>query len=447
MRILPLLREAGAGWILILPVMQIIQLAYLGGLRDRGRFGFSPNALLLASMVPMVMMTWMSVAQYHARLMLSVSEMRVPHVMRMLCVTFSGLAAWTVFELLTPIVVLHGPYLQWLVFIFYALCSGVLATTFKRTWFETPIWLSCMLVAVIAAVGSRTVSPQWVDILAVALPFLIAWRLRVLIRAPRTGSHGELFRSLAAEQPGMKSGWGADSSAPTSSDALRVCLGPLYRRRGSRILLCFAPIPIMLLLGSHLHAVGFVQGFEPPAPFAVIFLGGFFLLSRVHRLADLLGNPSGEISELVLLPGLGARGLQRRALLREALIRPLVYYGLCLGGLLGSGWVLLRLSEVPIEPMLIAVPLCAVLILMLFTMMTVAVLSGRFARDSRWVESPAILPVLLSFAACLGYLSPHDWTPSLSRQGIVWVTLLSAMAVCLVRWGMELRRRPNLLCR
>jgi hypothetical protein len=479
MRVLPLLRQAGAGWVLILAAVEIIQLVTLGGLRERGRFVFSPNAMLLAGMVPMVIMTWMTVGQSHARLMLSAIELRVPRVLRMLCFTSSGLAAWTVFELLTPIVVLHGPYVQWLLFIFYAIGAGILAALFRGTHFETPISLSCMAVSLYASMGSHAVSPEWVEIPAVVMPFLIAWRLKVLIRALCSGSHGHLFRSLVAEGWSMTNRWNAASGAPASSGVppaapagrravfgennglrqhnadqsstcvLRVSLGPLYERRASRILLCYAPAPIVILLGSHASTAMFLEYLKFPVLVCVPSLGlsgVVFVRNRVRRLADLLCNPSGEIPELALLPGLGGRWLQRRALLREALVRPLAYYGLCLGGIVWSCWVLLRVSQIPIEPILfLAVPPSAML--MLFAMLTVGVLSRRLARDSVWFDfSLAFLMPTMSFSI-LRFLFPHDSTPSLPTwQSIVWVTVLGAMAACLVRWGIQLSRRPDLLC-
>ena len=474
MRMLPLLRQAGAGWVLILAAVEIIQLVTLGGLRDRGRFVFSPNAMLLAGMVPMVTMTWMTVGQNHARLMLSAIELRVPRVLRMLCFTSSGLAAWTVLELLIPIVALHGPYLQWLLFIFYAICTGILTGLFRGTQIETPISLSCMAVSLYASMGSHAVSPEWIEIPAVAMPFLVAWRLKVLIRALRSGSHGDLFRSLVAEGWNMTNRWNADSGAPqvstagrravfaennglrqrnadrSSAGVLRVSLGPLYERRASRILLCFAPAPITILLGSHVSTAMFVEYLKFPVLICVPFLGMLgvvFVRNRVRRLADLLGNPSGEVPELALLPGLGGRWLQRRALLREALVRPLAYYGLCLGGIVWSCWELMRVSQIPIEPILfLAVPPSAML--MLFAMMTVGVLAGRLGRDSAWFDvSLAFLMPTMSFSI-LRFLFPLDSAPSLPTwQSIFWVTVLGAMAACLVRWGIQLSRRSNLLCR
>jgi hypothetical protein len=448
MRVLLFLRQAGAGWILILPLLEIIQLAFWGGLRDRGRYVYSPNAMLLAGMVPMVMTLWMVVGQYQARLLVSVIELRVPRALRMLCLTLGGCAVLTVVELLAPIVVLHGPYLQWLLFIFYGICTGVLAALFSGSRFETPILFSCMVVDVLAAMGSSKVSPIWVELLAVALPLLIALRLRVLIRALRSGAYrGRFLRSLAELDERQKpTRWrNVDRS---SLDVVRVCLGPVYERSVSWILLCFAPLPIMILLGPRVPAAMFVPALKFPALMCVTLFVGLFFLNRVRRLADLLCNPSGEISDLALLPGLGDRRLQRRALLREALIRPLAYYGLCLGGLVGSGWVLVRLSQVPIEPMFLAVPSFALLTLVLFAMLTVGVLSGRLGRDNSWLERSAIFPVLFFLVACLSSLSPHAWTPNpLTWQSIAWATVLCGMAAFLVRWGVQLRSRPNLLRR
>ena len=475
------LREAGAGWIAILPVLEIVQLALWGGLRDRGRYVYSPNAMLLAGMVPMVAGMWMTVGQYQARLLLSAIELRVPGVLRMLCLTLSGFAAWTILELLAPIVVLHGPYLQWLLFVFCAICTGVLAALFRGTYFDIPILLAGGAVDIHAAMGSSIVSPKWVELLTVAMPFLIAWRLRVLIRALRSAAHDDLFlRSLAAvEGCNTPARWSGGSRATASSGARqvltawrravfgentglrqgtvdrsptgvwRVSLGPLYERRVSWILSGFAPVPILILLGSHASTVMFVQFFScfVLVGSALACFGVIFLVNRVRRLADLLGNPSGEIADLALLPGLGGRWLQRRALLREALLRPLAYYGLCLGGMVGSWWALLRLSQASIETILfLAVPPSAML--MLFAMMNVGVLSGRLGRDSTRIYDSVcfvIFPVFLFMDAGLGSL---NWTPSLSGWlSIAWVTVLGAMTACLIRWGIQLSRRRNLLCR
>jgi hypothetical protein len=486
MRMLLLLRQAGAGWILLLAVFEMIHLATLGGLRDRGRFVFSPNALLLAAMAPMVMVMWTTVGQYQARWALSANELRVPHVLRTLCFTLSGFAAWTVFELLAPIVVLHGPYLQWLLFIFCAICTGILAALFRGTYFELPILLSCGAVDVDASMGSSVASQKWVELLAIAMPFLIAWRLRVLIRALRSDTQGDLFlRSLAATEGwNMPARWSVGSRATASSGARRVLtawrravfgenrdsrhstvdrsstgvwrvsLGPLYDSRVSSILLCFVPLPIVLSLATHAHTVALTKSLAIPVLVGLPFLCGMlcvmFLLKRVRRLADLLYSPSGEIADLALLPGLGDRWLLRHALLRQVLVRPLSYYGLCLGGLVGSCWVLLRLGQTQIEPILFLVAPPAAM-LQMFAMMTVGVLSGRLGRDSAWFNgsmyfSPFLM--LLSMFAGLGSLPPHECTASLSAWlSIVWVIVLGAMAACLVRWGIQLSRRPNLLCR
>ena len=465
-RMLLFLRQAGAGWILILPLLEIIQLGFWGGLRDRGRYVYSPNAMLVAGLVPMVMTMWVAVGQYHARLLLSANELRMPRVPRMLGLTLSGFAAWTLFELLVPIVVLHGPYLQWLLFIVFAICTGVLVALFRGTWFEAAIFLTCAAVNLVAAMGSSVVSTTWVALLTVAMPFSIAWRSRVLIRALRSGTHRDLFsRSLAATDGGspltrrsVSSRATVGSSAHTadrsSTGVWRVSLGPLYERRMSWILLCFAPIPIMLSLASRAYTVAFAKLITIPLltslPLLVGIMGVMFLQTRVRRLADLLCNPSGEIADLALLPGVGGRGWQRRALLREVLVSPLSQYGLCLGGLVGSCWVLSRLGQAQIEPILfLVVPSSA--LLLLFAMMTVGVLSGRLGRDSTWFNGSIFFlapPMFFSLFTSKGILSRHDWTPSLSTwQSIVWVIVLGTMAACLVRWGLQLGRRPNLLCR
>ena len=481
-RMLLLLREAGAGWILALPVLELLQLVGLGGLRDQGRFVYSPNAMLLAGVMPMVMAIWTIVGQCHAKLVLSASELRAPRVLRTLCLTSSGFAAWTIFELLVPIVVLHGPYLQWLLFIFYALCAGVLVALFRNTWFEIPLWASWIAVDIHASMGSSIVSSTWVECLAVTLPLLIAWRLRVLLRALHTGTHGDLLRSLAAERSIMTAKWSAHSHAAASAGdarqvvpawqraffgeihqrtvdrssavAWRVSLGPLYERRVSWILLCFAPALIMLLLASHAYTVAFAKLFTIPVfvslPLLCGIMGAVFLQARVRRLADLLQVPSGEIADLALLPGLGDQWLVRRALLREALVPPLSYYGLCLGGLVGSCWVLWRLGQAQFDPILfLVVPPSA--LLLLFAMLTVGVLSGRLSRDSSWFNGSAFFvvpPTFLSMFAGVGPRPAHQWTANLPTWlSIIWLIVLGTMAACLVRWAIQLTRRPNLLCR
>ena len=253
---------------------------------------------------------------------------------------------------------------------------------------------------------------------------------------------------------GEKTGLRQRNVDRSSTEVLHVALGPLYERRVSWILLCLAPLPIMAALAAHAYTVAFAKFLEIPllviSPSLWGLSGVIFLMKRVRRLADLLGNPGGEISDLALLPGLGGRWLQRRALLREALVHPLAYYGLCLGGMVGSCWVLLRLGQAPIEPILfLVVPLSAMLTL--FAMMTVGVLSRRLGRDSAWFDGSVCLlipPMFLSLFAGLGSVSLHGCTPSLSTwQSIVWVAVLGAMVVSLVRWGTQLSRRPNLLCR
>jgi hypothetical protein len=475
-RVLRLLWRAGGGVTLILPVMQVIALVFVGGMRDRGRFVISPNSMLLTALTPMVIGVWAMVTQYHVRLMVSVTEIRVPQVFRLLCFTMVALAAWTVFELLTPIVVLHGPGLQWLLFVFFAICSGILAALFRSTYLETPIWLVCLLLVPGTSASSRDVSLTWVEIAAVVLPVLIAWRLQVIIRAFRAGSHGDFFRSFAIEA------WGGvqstDSITPgaevirrlmpqwlhtafgeggrprpynvdrSSRGTFRVCLESSHQLGLSWILGYLVVLPMMGLLGSHLTAAEILDVVKYPVSFGVPILGGFLLLTRVRRLADLLGNPSGEIADLALLPGLGDREAQKRALLEEALIRPLIYYGLCLSGLLGLGWVLPQLSQQPIDPLFLAVPSAAVLILLLFAMLIVGVLSGKVDRGSRWLDWAMIQPVCFFGIASISSLPRHDCIPALTTwPSIAWGVLFAAMVGLLTRWGIQLNRRQNLLCR
>ena len=477
------LLEIGAAWILIPAVIEIILLAWLGGLRDRGCFDFTRNEQLLAFTMSIVMFMWTPAVQYQSRLLLSASELRVPRVSRMLCLTLGGFAAWTFFALLAPIVVLHGPYLQWLLFVFYALCAGVLVALLGGTYLGTPVSVVCMVVGVDATLGSSTVSARWVEILTVAMPFLIAWRLRVLIRALRSGAHRDLLlRSLAEVEGWWKqpARWSTRSPATAGPGACQVLtawqrvvfgektrlrqpavdrsstgvwhisLGPLYGRRVSWILLCFAPLPIIVLPATHARTVAFATQMTGPVLMILAVLCGplgvMFILARVRRLADLLYNPSGEIADLALLPGWGGRWLQRRALLREALVRPLLYYGLCLGGMAGSCWVLVRLGQAHIEPILSLVLPPAALLAM-FAMMTAGVLSGRLGRDSPWFGRSMflMLPFMyLTMFAALDPVSPRDWLPTLLMwQSIAWAIVLGTMTIFLVRWVIQLSRRPD----
>ena len=480
------LLEIGAAWILIPAVIEIVPLVWLGGLRNRGCFDVTRNAELLAFTMSIVMFMWTPVVQYQSRLLLCASELRVPRVSRMLCLTLGGFAAWTILELLAPIVILHGPYLQWLLFVFYALCAGVLVALLGGTYLGTPVSVVCIVVGVDATLGSSIVSKRWVELLAVAMPFLIAWRLRVLIRALHTGARGALFlRSLAAvEGWAAPARWKSSTGYPaaagsgvcqvltawqravfgekahlrqpavdrSSTGVWHISLGPLYGRRVSWILLCFALLPIMVLLATHARTVAFATQMSGPVLMGLAVLCGplgvMFLLTRVRRLAELLYNPSGEIADLALLPGWGGRCLQRRALLREALVRPLSYYGLCLVGMAGSCWALLRLCQAHIEPILsLVVPPSALLVM--FAMMSVGVLSGRLGRDSPWFGRSIFLMfpfMFLPMFAALGSLAPQDRLPSLLMwQSIAWVIVLGSMAICLVWWGIGFSRRPNLL--
>jgi hypothetical protein len=462
------MRETGAGLILIPPVLVIIQLQWLGGLTDRGRFVYSPNVLLAAGTMPLVSMIWVMVGQYNTRMLHSAHELRVPVVLRTLWLTLTGFAVCTIFGVLVPIAVLHGPCLQWLVYTFDAICVGVIVALFTNSYFTLPVWFFGMAAEFGASFDSSPDSSKWFVALAVALPILITWRLRVLIRALGGDAHDELFsRSLAAVD-----GWNFQASSRSvtrmssgssaslrhrdvarfSAVAARICLGPLYEHNASVMLLCFASIPIMLLHATRAYTVAFAKLVTIPVwiglPFLLATIGVAFLQARVRRLAELLYDPSGEIADLAFLPGLGCRRQLRRALLREVLVRSLVQYGLCLGGIVGSCWALLRLGQAEIEPLLfLVVP--ALALLLLFAMMSVGVLSGRVGRDSAWLDRSILFllpPTLLSVFTGKGSLAVHDWASTASMWlSAVWTIVLCTMGACLVWWGIQLSRRIDLL--
>ena len=446
------MRETGAGGILIPPVLVIIQLLALGGLADRGRFLYSPNALLAAGTMPLLSAIWMMVGQYNVRVVYSAHELRLPVVLRTLCLGLSVNVCGTIVGVLIPIAVLHGPCLQWLLYTYFAICVGALLALFRNSSFTWLVWFLGLAAEFAACFDASPASFEWFGALAVALPLLIAWRLRVLIHALGGDAHDELFsRSLATDDSG---------NAPASSRtrphegelarspavAARICLGPLYEHKAHVVLLCFAPFIILLLHATRSYTVALAKFLTMPVWVSLPFLlgsgGAVFLRARIRRLAELLYDPSGEMADLALLPGLGCpRGL-RRTLAREVLVRWLLQYGLYLGGVVASCWTLLQLGQADFEPLLLLVAPAFALVL-LFATLSMGVLCGKVGRDSAWVDCAILFvfpPTLLGLFTGKGSLGVHDWASTASMWlGGVWMIVLCSLGACLAWWGVHAR--------
>jgi hypothetical protein len=305
------------------------------------------------------------------------------------------------------------------------------------------------------------------------MPALIAWRFKVLINGLRAGSCGEFSRSVAVEKWNMFASWsvkfgeseragaggafaaGTRTIGRSSAAAIRVALGPLYRRLEIWLWSFVFAAPVLLSLRPGVVTLTSAMFFVQLASFCWALIGAGMILVRVRRLADFLQNQGGEISDVALLPGLGNTRVHRRALLLEVLIRPLIHYALGMGMVIVGWSALMRVVRAPLQPILtLAFLACAMLLL--HATMSVGVLSRRLDRTSPWFNGWAYLLMICawgaSFArvlACvLGSRCVYESTLELPAWlNLLWVPVLGGMAACLVAWALQLSRRQNLLCR
>lgn len=487
-RLLTILRQTGAGFVLVLPVLQLVILKVVEA-RNVAPICLQPwqwNVLLVMS-AEIAFYMWFVAGSYHARLALAASQLRVPGVWRMLCCSLGVLAIWTLAGMLVPVVVLHGQIFLWVGVISCEIGAGLLVVAFAGSRFQGLIFFSCFGVSscLIWPEQVSSVSRQLIAILAVVTPFLIAWRLRVLVRGLRAGFYGVFFLSTAPGRLNMIEGWIVSPRAPkqagpdrawtawwttvfaeraglrrrsvsrSPADAFRVALGPLYRRIEVWLWLILFAAPILLSFRSRALNIISMLFFMGMVSFNWAAIGVTLVVFRVRRLADFLENQSGEISDLALLPGLGNRRVQRRAMLLEVLVRPLVHYALAMGIVIGGWWLLVRLVGMPLQPILTLTLLSCGMLMMLATM-SIGVLSRRLDRVGPW--SNVLASLLMVCTGCVSFPAPlacavglgcgHDLMPSPPVWvNLLWLPVLAAMAACLVMWTAQLNRRDNLLCR
>jgi hypothetical protein len=440
------LREGGAALPLLLALVPLLLTWPLQGRVAGG------EALILMGMIAIA---WTVVGMRHVRVALAARELRLPRVPRMLCFTLSTLAAWTLVAMRAPIVVWHDWPPLWPEFIVYGSCMGGLCALVANSWLAT---LATLLIGLElaflpafcwpaqAASGARA----QLTIVATVMLLLIAWRTAALDRAllrgwdprrlvePIGGGDADTLRSP------LLTGWRRRHSVQSPAAAMRVVLGPLYGRPALWIVLIVAALGAMLSpVADTLRSVRtspLLMATQALAPFLAIF-PGLWLVFRIRRLAALLGEPGGEIADLALLPGLGSQREQRSALLQQALVRPLIYYGLCLGGLVGAHALFVWHARMP--PALVGIlAVSAAAALLLFATLSVGVLAGRLSPASAWLKDWTMclfaLPVMLSLIT----IDRGTWG---ALFGLVWCMAAAPIVVCLIAWTIRLRQRPNLL--
>ena len=227
-----------------------------------------------------------------------------------------------------------------------------------------------------------------------------------------------------------------------------------WMKVGDTVWLIFMAIPITLSFLSQETISVFLQYYFGTVASAFAFSGVTVLVARARRSGELLWNQQGEIADLAILPGLGDTRCQRRALLHEALIRPLIHYTAWFCGVTGSWWVLVWTGRAPVQSILL-LPELMVSMLMLFATMSVGVLSSQLDRLSMWFKGAAWVSTIPAFFSLIslqlwsfGLLhAPASPSSLLIWQSIANVSIVGGMAVCLITWGIQLSRRPNLLCR
>ena len=95
-QVMAVMRQSGAGYILTLAALGVFEWWSLGQ-RPYQQSRFSPhiwNSLLVVSATPPVLLCWIIIGQYHARLLISGSRLRMPGMLRVVCISLLGAALW-----------------------------------------------------------------------------------------------------------------------------------------------------------------------------------------------------------------------------------------------------------------------------------------------------------------------------------------------------------------
>jgi hypothetical protein len=484
-QVMAVMRQSGAGYILTLAALGVFEVLFFGRHPyRRSRFGPYIWNSLFVGFTPLVLICWMAIGQYHARLVISVGRLRMPGVLRPVCISLLGAATCTIFALLGPIWLLGGPGLLPLSPFFLAICAGLLISLFGGTRWQLPIYVASFgFVISIFDFGPSALFVQKVlGPVAIVVAALTAWRLRVLVNAFRVGSASKTLEYLAIGKWNMAAGWDGTSRGISTSSLSTIlagswrtacrAIGGSNQRFGERSTaaafrraleppqasnerlawLIFMAMPIALLfLFQNSTIEGLRSIFNSMAiPFSLV--GVTRVVARARRLGDLLWNQQGEIADLALLPGLGDVRCQRRALLYEALVRPSMYYALWFSGIFGSWLIFARTAQAPIQSILL-LPELMCSILMLFATLSVGVLSRQLDRSSVWFKGWAYLVAVpagflsIRSLVILGLFHALASMPSLLIwQSFANVLMVGGMVACLTVWGIQLSRKLNWLC-
>lgn len=454
-RTLLVLWRPGAAYTLF-PLVILAPLKILQGIDTRIARYMEDVMVFLA--LAMVFSAWHSIAVRHVRVAVDACQLRVPGFPRVALASVAVLAVWTALAMCALWQPWPGMTVRWPQLIACAIGLGCLASLVDyRLLFALSLvpLASCLAGVDWMRAGGRAIlhtAASTLDIVAAGLLLLIVWRLALLARALKRGScPGFLDRSLHVARDDARllgharllSGRVPRPRASASA-AMRMMLGPLYEPHPAWRIWRLAALPVLLLLGSGVRAAdltGLIIIFVP-------LLGGWWFLIRAQRLAVLLQGPQGETVELALLPGLGSARQQRRALLTQALLGPVRQGGLCLAGIVGGYWAVLRITQLPPERVLnLMVP--SAMAVVLFVSLSLGVFSGRLAPTHAWLRGWAL--VVLLPAGCsplagpsisLGYLDASPLTFWLTW----WVAMLAVMAACMTADTLRLRRLPRLLC-
>jgi hypothetical protein len=485
-QVMAVARKSGAGYILTLPGLGIFEW-WLWGQRSDHQYHVSPyiwDSLLVVSATPAVLLCWITIGQYHARLLISGSRLRMPGMLRVVCISLVGAAACTVFALLGPIWLLGRPGLLPLSAFFIAICAGLLISLFGGTRWQLPIYVASFgfVISIIGFGSSALFVQKLLGPVVLLVASLTAWRLRVLINAFRAGSANKTLQYLVIGKWNMFAGWGATSRGrsnwslittlagswrlagraiegshqrfgkQSSAAAFRRALGPPQASSERSVWLITMAIPIVLSFLPHKIAIESLRSSFHSWAFCFAFVGVTRVVARARRLGDLLWSQQGEIADLALLPGLGDARCQRRALLHAALIRPSIHYALWFCGVFSTWLILARTVRTPVQSILLLPELmCSILIL--FATLSVGVLSRHLDRSSVWFKGWAyVLAIPAVFWSVWRLVIPGPFhapvsTPSLLIwQSLANVLMLGGMVVCLCVWGIQLNRKPNWLC-
>jgi hypothetical protein len=485
------MRQSGAGYILTLAALGVFEWWFLGQHPYRqSRFGPNIWNSLLVGVTPIVLICWMTIGQYHARLVISVSRLRTPGVLRPVCISLLGAATCTIFALLGPVWLLGGPGLLPLSAFFLAICAGLLISLFGGTRWQLPIYAASVgliisigfVISIIGFGPSALFVQKVLGPVALVAVSLTAWRVRVLINAFRVGSVNKTLEYLVIGKWNMLAGWdgtlrGRSSSSlstflagswrtagraiegsnqrfgkQSSAAAFRRALGPSHASSERSGWLIFMAIPIVLLFLLHKSAIESLRSSFQSWVWFFAFTGITRVVARARRLGDLLWNQQGEIADLALLPGLGDARYQRRALLHAALVGPSIHYALWFCGVFGTWWIFARTAQAPIQSILLLPELmCSILVL--FATLSVGVLSRHLDRSSVWFKGwayvlaiPAVFWSIWRLVILGPFHAPVSMPSLLIWQSLANALMVGGMVACLIVWGIPLSRKPNWLC-